>query len=232
MSSKSELQEYLHVQGLSLPKYTSVRTGGADHEPIWESTVEVNGKETKGSPRRSKKAAESSAAFFALSQSTTAAASSSSSTSAKSFLFERLGICFLVDVENKPRFIERFIENFNTTNIIIKGIFSEKHTLTKRLLDLAKSDGRIELTPVKDAADTGLIFHAGQMTQTCPFNTYIIVSNAHFADALVDIFKQFAPNLHKVRTCYNFESVGVTLQELIESDFETNTTQARLHLGV
>jgi hypothetical protein len=66
MSAKNTLQEYFQKKGLSLPKYNTIRCGGADHTPLWKSTVILTGGyKFEGNVNQNKTKAEEDAAITA-----------------------------------------------------------------------------------------------------------------------------------------------------------------------
>ena len=65
-SDKNALQEYFQKLGKPLPKYESVKVGGEDHTPVWQSKVILyDGSSYKGKPAESKSESDSYAAKFA-----------------------------------------------------------------------------------------------------------------------------------------------------------------------
>lgn len=66
-TAKNQLQELFQKKQLPLPKYDTVRSGGADHEPLWISTVTLyNGQKFSGDIYSNKSKADASAALKAL----------------------------------------------------------------------------------------------------------------------------------------------------------------------
>ncbi|MFO0552143.1 MAG: ribonuclease III [Polyangiaceae bacterium] len=64
--AKSALQEVVQARGGAAPRYKLVSSGGADHQPAFEVSVEALGRELGRGRGRSKKAAEQEAAREAL----------------------------------------------------------------------------------------------------------------------------------------------------------------------
>nr|QBK86428.1 MAG: double-stranded RNA binding motif-containing protein [Marseillevirus LCMAC102] len=211
MFSKNKLQEFFQKNNLPLPEYITSRIGGNAHDPVWVTDVELyNGSLYKGDPQATKKKAELSAATIALSQIHNIECLQNKPL--HNFLFKK-SIKIFVDIENKPNFIKVFVNKVASENIEIYGFVSKGHPQCLQYSEL--NDIRFHLFPIpstrKDGADIGLIMHVGIILQKQSTDTvYIIVSNDHFADALVDCIKIYKK---EACVCRSFKDVIATLTE-------------------
>ncbi len=212
MSSKNELQEFFQKNKLSLPEYTTDRIGGDAHTPEWLTVVELcDGSTHRGDIQATKKKAELNAATNALKHIQNAKFLHTNPLYDLQF---NKAIKIFVDIENKPNFIEEFVNKVSSKNIEVHGFVSNGHPQFKPF-----KDNRISIYPIpstrKDGADVGLIMHVGMILrqEQSDETVYIIVSNDHFADALVDCIKIYKKEAY---VCRSFEDVISTFQELYE----------------
>lgn len=67
ISFKNRLQEYFQKKHVVIPKYKTIRSGGTDHQPLWQSYIQFfDGTKLKGDIVCSKKLAEASVAEKAI----------------------------------------------------------------------------------------------------------------------------------------------------------------------
>lgn len=176
-ASKNNLQEYCQKRKQPLPEYTSVRMGGTDNEPLWQSSITVDDKEYLGSICSSKKRAELSAAQVALTNIGNIEEDSIKMVIGKVALF--------VDVENMPHFADEVAKKFGG-NIVIYAVVGEHHHLsdkefTPNIIKIISHSTR------QDGTDTCIQVYIGWLLSQNAYNTYLIATLDHFGSALVDI---------------------------------------------
>ncbi len=204
MSAKNELQEYFQKRKKPLPKYTTFRAGGNDHDPMWLSQVELcDGQVFASNPQQSKKQSELDAAQEAFNKLKMSGLKEDEGKASEcyTFNFEDKKIQILVDVENRPSFIQDFIDSIKTSNIDIIGFISDGSTLQHKMKEgEASRDKRVKIVSVPstrpDGADVGMAVYAGFILGGPTHSiVYIIVSEDHFAEALADCIRDYSAML-------------------------------------
>jgi hypothetical protein len=216
MTSKNILQEYFQKNNLELPKYKTQRLGGSDHQPVFVSEVTLyDGRVFSGEKEQNKKAAELSAAQKVLNE----IDFKPPKRSVSSFNLKRkVGI--FIDLENKPSIVEE-INNSIDINVDMFVFASRDHP---SLLKLKQTETNCIIVEVpstrRDGADIGLIMSVGGFLFREDYEDFIIVTNDHYGDALVDcvsnIDKMFSWNSNppRIYCCRTFDRVLETFQKL------------------
>lgn len=220
LNAKNDLQEIFQKKGLPLPKYRCNRCGGADHRPLWVSTVTIpEGKEFKGIVHSSKSSAEISAASAALEYIKQSTISSNSvptrsdmllnndgiSSSLQSLIpVEQLGnmyttnigstgniqttnvgnIAMLVDVENRPKFIDNIADLI--ANYTIYAFIGEHHCLAEKVFPQPVIK-IISPSTRPDGTDTCMQVYTGMLLTLEKYDGYIIVTQDHYGSTLVEM---------------------------------------------
>ena len=224
MSAKNDLQEFLQKHKKPFPKYSTSRVGGNDHDPMWRSKVILYDERVFISDKcKSKKQAEldvAGEAFKALKE-----CGFDCEEKSFNFSFEDKKITILVDIENKPKFIQNFVDSVKTSNIKIMGFISDSSILHHKILnsDFIK-DERVNIVSVPstrlDSADVGMIMAVGFLLSKCNTTVYIIISGDHFAGALADCIRDYTVLLDikpKPSCPKNLETcVCQTLEDVVE----------------
>ena len=172
--SKNKLQEYFQKRKLPLPKYYSY-SEGRSHESLWKSTVELyNGSKYTGDPCKSKTLAEASAANIALLD--------HMDRKDKVLISEDIMISILVDIENKPNFVDDVLEkiDLNKCNIDLYIFISEGHHNIGKEWDNNKVFKQVIPSTRKDAADIGMILFTGKLISNNDYDKIIVVTSDHF----------------------------------------------------
>lgn len=203
-SEKSLLQEYFQIRHLALPKYTSSKCGGSDHNPVWKSKVtfwsvmDNEFKEATGDSCRNKVKAENSAAATVLDilrnpNVTTQLQDLNSCNQNITREFHRVSgkkrivaerTALFVDVENLPKFVDEVVKEIEGINIYAfigyHHCLSEKifpDNVTKVLSPSTRSDG----------SDTCMQVYIGYMLAHETYDTYLIATRDHYGSALVEM---------------------------------------------
>lgn len=182
MSAKNILQEYFQKQKRPFPKYNTVRVGGPDHKPIWQSTIELDtGEKYIGAANISKTKTEISAAEKAL----LVVGELNKILSEK----EQLHIMpersvLLVDVENMPKFIDEV--NRKITGLQIYAFVGEHHHLAEK--DFPSEVIKI-LSPSTrpDGADTCMQVFVGYLLAYDKYDNFYIATRDHYGSALAEM---------------------------------------------
>lgn len=217
MSFKNQLQEHYQKQKLPLPIYSSVRdTSSKDHEAMWISTVTLPEGEKFTSSSQSKKtvaeceAAEKALEYLAFLSETKLDCDDGRNNDARNItttnvvdfspfsdneylkkvkngMYEKI---ILIDLENRPDFIN--VKRMPEDTIII-GVIGHCHALATKECIFPKY---MIKSAVKDAADHGLSFLAGILSQYIPVTTDVyIVSRDHYAEATVSCLSDAISNM-------------------------------------
>ena len=178
MSAKNRLQEHFQRNQLPLPKYTSTRSGGTDHKPLWLSCVKIsNDTEIKSDIMSNKIEAEQSAAEKAL-----LALVPTENINPKTIA--PVGTALLVDVENLPNFIDEIVKEI--AGLKIYAFVGEHHCLAQKNFP----DGVIKVispSTRSDGTDTCMQVYVGYLLARNEYNTYLIATRDHYGSALVDM---------------------------------------------
>ena len=204
MSAKNKVQEYFQSQRLPVPKYSSKQVGGSSHEPQWQSTVtncsEVN--RVISGVFKNKKAAEQDAASKLLSQLETII-----NEQKTTIVVDYCDLAIMVDLENQPEFLNQLLsvvefQSESDSQITIYGIAAKNHSsfqkLHKTIADYESKQLGINIIEIqinssrRDGADIGLSLLVGMLIEKDIFSKFIVVSNDHFAHALVDSVKSLS----------------------------------------
>ena len=191
MNPKNLLQEYIQARCLPLPIYETVRIGGLDHQPSWQSSVLFEGKITTGEANISKSKAEMSAASKALAL--ISPTSPISPISSNPNTISRLApprTVLLVDVENMPNFVEEVVKEI--MGLYIYAFVGEHHCLAGKIFPQGVKK---VLSPSTrpDGTDTCMQVYVGYFLARDEYDTYLIATRDHYGSALVDMIT--APNL-------------------------------------
>ena len=226
MSTKNELQEFFQKARLALPSYSTERIGGAAHMPIFVSTVTLqDGSRFTSGEFSTKKQAELDAALHAL-EFVKKLRSVKPEPSGSLCVDEDNRVAIFVDAENTPNFTTEFVENFTSQNIDIFVFYSTSHPAGRKVKSL--DDGRIQIFEVpssrNDATDIGIAMMVGKIVDDdYSYRNFIIVSNDHFADAIVDILQNYRIfskiNVYPffAYVCRDLEGVVTTINDIITS---------------
>ena len=222
MSFKNTLQELYQKQKLPLPKYKTVRLGGEEHKPIFISTITLyDGQIIEGTSENTKKTAELNVAKKVLEL-----VNPPKIIEKRSFNLKRK-ICLFVDIENKPIIEDLldFIEDLS--KIHIHAFASEDHPSLIKLKELKQTRKKdfesIEIIEVpttrKDGADIGLMLFVGGFLFKKMYKDYIIITNDHYGDALVDCVRginkmyDWGPSNPRIHCCRTLERIIEKLEE-------------------
>lgn len=176
MSPKNKLQEFYQKQGLPLPKYETLRLGGPDHKPVWQSRITTPDKIVIiGGIKPTKSLSESSAAKRALK-------SIVNDLQPKIILPNRTAL--LVDVENLPKFINDVCDKYD--NLDIYAFVGIHHCLSERKFP---SNVIKVLSPStqQDGTDTCMQVYIGYLLSQNKYDNYLIATRDHFGAALIDM---------------------------------------------
>lgn len=192
-NAKNKIAEFLQKNRLPLPKYTSERVGGADHSPLWLSTVELHdGRKFKGEIRNTKTLAEISSAEKALKS------IKDETQTEKVSRFETpretdLETCevpkksktvVLVDFENLPNFIKQGEKILMKHTVYV--FVGELHELADAPLPSWVKKVVVPSTRA-NAADSCIQMYIGMFLVKEEYEEYIIATRDRFGSNLVDL---------------------------------------------
>lgn len=185
-NSKNALLEYFQKKALPLPKYTSIRIGGRDHDPLWQSTVLINNTVIVSDICSTKRAAEFSVSDKAL------VALHQCSIVPKHIVPPRTVL--LVDVENLPCFIDETLEQVE--GLTIYAFIGQHHHLATKVFppEVIKI---LSPSTRRDGTDTCIQVHVGILlaNDNESYDHYLIATRDHFGSALVDMITSQEPSL-------------------------------------
>jgi hypothetical protein len=175
MNAKNSIQEYYQKRKQSLPEYTSVRVGGTDNEPLWQSSVTTIDGEYLGEICNNKKQADLSAAQIALTK-----------LPVEKIVYEKVvgRVALFVDVENLPHFADEAATRFGK-NMVIYAFVGKHHHLS----DKKFSPGIIKIispSTRSDGNDSYIQVYIGWLLAQHAFDTFLIATLDHFGSALAD----------------------------------------------
>ena len=223
---KNLVNEYCQRNRLTA-KYQTIRAGGVDHQPLFRSTVYIGKKNATGEILTSKIAAEQSAAFKLLQQlqSTEPPLPSVSPNFNKNGLDQNIS-----NSTNLPKVVQNTDADDKKTLVIVDLENQQNHIKDMEDFNCRKSDkttflvvySRLCATKIsssvssviinsgyKDSADTGIIVIVTQYIISGQYETIDLVTRDHFGYALLDVLKQFYPELK-----YN---IHVSFQEFLKN---------------
>lgn len=199
---KNKLQNFFQQKGEKIPIYSTVKVGGTDHTPIWQSTMIIKDKEYVSSLANKKIDAEKDVAEkvlkeICLEEKSTFSfpdfplvSQTSPLTHILTIADKYKNIC-LIDLENLPKGIN-VLETFSHPDYLVLGVLSHLHHLAEH-----KSQFILKIpSSVKDAGDHFLTFIcgllAGKVSSTATsVNTFFrIFSRDHYAEATVIAIRQ------------------------------------------
>jgi hypothetical protein len=192
MSSKNNLQEHCQKNKLDIPKYNTVRIGGDDHNPIWQSDLTVFNK-TFTAQGKTKKEAEQQVADAAtknivnlkvtVDTSPTQYSRSQKYNSINDIKFAHYDNIVLVDAENQD-LDEKITDNKKTLFIMFAAkntsknwVFKFQELYNNTCIFLSECVG-------KDAADHLLTFYLGKLSVIAPDKKYYVLTKDHYGEYL------------------------------------------------
>lgn len=213
LSAKNRVQEYFQKNQLPLPKYSTHRVAGADHEPLFVSIIQLsNGPSIEGEKCANKKAAEMSAAnkFLSIMMSTAINLSlmnispiNLSSIDIPTMNLSQMSLnglytpmpitkrvpdrtVLLVDVENMPNFIQEVTRSIE--NITIYAFIGQHHCLSNKIFPNCVIKILSPSTRA-DGTDTCMQMYIGYMLSRNMYDKYLIATRDHYGSAVVDMIK-------------------------------------------
>ena len=188
-SSKNRLQELWQKRCDVLPTYRTVRVGGTDHAPKYQSTTTLPDSITftgtiEGSRTMAELAAANSAIHYSRSVSVNSEEPLSEIPDHNSFVF--------VALENIPKAVE--LINYIGADTCV-GFVSEKHPLATSTSNKMRTF--IVTSYAKDAADFALAMSDAMFIRVGECDTYkrlIILTKDHFGAAVTDVLQQWWEN--------------------------------------
>ena len=207
-STKNKLQEIWQVYGDKLPVYTTHRSGGLDHSPIYQSRVMLPDSTTfVGTSSSTRTGAELVVATRAIPYSMTV-------TPARPRAYRNVtgthNTYVFIDIENIPKAIT--LGNYIGHDFCV-GFVSSKHPMakTETVTDIGMQIYVIQ-SHERDAADFALAMSMALFAGSGDYSKYkrvIVLTKDHFGAAVSDVIRQWWPN------CDVFHAI--TVQDAIDN---------------
>lgn len=197
MSSKNELQEYCQKNRYPLPVYN---TSILNEKFVCSVFVSFIRDPFVSEGYTSKREAEKDAASKVMEYIN----STFSSVTTPRVVKKRGGAIF-IDAENKQNETIDLIKNYDTDGVEIYVFYTKDHPVgikfeRAKIFDYPNVHSITTSSHHRDSADNLLIMHIGQLRTR--YSLYIILTNDHFADSVVDIINENydAPRAYVART--------------------------------
>ena len=189
LNPKNELQMIFQKQKQTLPTYDTKRVGGADHMPIFSSTVRLcDGREFMGDNQLSKTIAEMRAAEIALPFAVIKedyrpeGGMSETKNSPKMSMTDH--IIILIDLENRPNATDELCKAIDVFSVNIIEYLSKNSPLVNSPV-YSGVVRKIVPSSRKDSSDIGMILDIAFYFSQNP-KKLIIVTGDHFGDTVVE----------------------------------------------
>jgi hypothetical protein len=188
---KGLLQTWIQRKSLSLPIYNTSRIGGTDCQPIFRSTVRVNGREFTGQPEGSKIQAEQKAANQAYN---VLLISDNIPVPSKvpNWISDPVRTLIVVDLDNRPR----GLEELSGLQAEIIGFAGKLSSSARNNFIVPSGTKRIIVdSTAKDGADIGIIVDLVRRLERGFDQRVFLLTGDHFGTALGDILRSEYPKV-------------------------------------